>query len=201
MRYLSTAIILIAIIASIGCKSDWDESLANAPMAGLPKKLPKVYENRFGTKIYSDRPVTEEEQGLIAAGIADQLGHSRQYAQTLGWNKYKNPDEYKVLLIDSDIQSVTPEILGCRLIDTYAGRAAGTVAGAWGNKVVDPIIIVPRQVDYAKCGELFKNAVKHESEHVRLTNNLSFFQQFTGPLDVHPIFELWTFTESEARRR
>ena len=201
MKNLLLIATLLAVAISAACKSDWDIARANAPMAGLPEKLPTEYKNRYGTKVFSDKPVTDEEMGYIAAGIAEQLAHSRQYANTLGWQKYKNPDEYNVLLVDSTVLSETPEILNCILIDTYAGRAAGTVAGAWGNVVKDPIIIVPRQKDYGRCGNLFKNAVKHESEHVRLTNNMTFFQVFQGANDIHPIFETWRFKSNNEMER
>lgn len=199
MKKLFLLVIGLALMTS--CKSAWRSF--EDPMAGLPRELPKRYMTNFGTHVYSEKPPTEEEMNQIALGIFHQLGRSHrdnmkwdQPGIWKTWKRYEHPRDYSVLIIEPQAYGQMPDTKGCGLINVRGITAAGTVKGfKLGTEITSagdgPWIIVPHLInDDPNCIILFRRGVDHESEHIRLMNNLFLFLFYQGAEDSHPIFDV-----------
>lgn len=196
-------ILMLSVVLMAGaCKSDWRNS--ENPMAGLPPEKGKMYKTPAGAHVYvsdESKPPTSRELELIDTGISHQLVRSNRSNPNwvpaeyyMNWKLKRFIPEYSVMLVSTSVRGIYPDTLGCGILDTFGGYAAGTVKGIrlTGGKAVSdgdgPWILVPRLEPGAHCEILFMRGVDHESEHVRLMNDVALLTYYQGREDSHPIF-------------
>lgn len=168
---------------------------------------PREHRTAKQARVFYDGVVTSEELNLIDEGLTTMLAACRQDTNRWGqaappnvWTKFpyfQNVSDYKIILVPSNYTLQEGEAKGCAGMVTGAGGAyttAGTVGGMIDkfNSTMPAsqggiYLIIPKQsaeqLANPQCKNLMKNAVRHEGEHVWLSNSTNLYFSFANDTD------------------
>jgi hypothetical protein len=164
---------------------------------------PQLHQKQGGAQIFYNGIVTDEEQDLINSGLSEMLAACRQDTNQWSpgniWTKYpyfQAVPEYKIIFVPSNYTVQEGAERGCAGLITGAHgdcgggvgtcSAAGTVAGMTERyNSTTPAskggiyILLPKQsseqLARTECKMLMKNAVRHESEHIWMSNDSGLY--------------------------
>lgn len=173
------------------------------------KPRPAEYKTRNLARAFYDGEVSQEELDLIDEGLSSMLTACRQdtnrWQPSNLWTKFvyfQKPSDFKIIFVQSNYTLQEGEAAGCAGMVTGPHgvfTAAGTVCGM--NDRVNSsrpgsqggaYIVIPKQsaeqLARTECKTLMKNAVRHEAEHLFLSNdtNLYFAHANDGVNGNHP---------------
>ena len=173
----------------------WVFSDAEYPVRPAEHRTPQ------GARVFYNGDVSAEELQLIDEGLTEMLAMCMQ--DTVNWNPgsrwkdflyFTHVSDYKIIFVPSNYTLQESEAAGCAGMITGAHgayTAAGTVGGL-NDRINNHTpgsrggvyIIVPKQsteqFTRAECKQLFKNAVKHEAEHILFSNDPALYFAFAN---------------------
>ena len=162
--------------------------------------------NPQGPRVFWDGEVSAEEFSIIDSGLSEMLQMCRQ--NTVNWQPadiwtkfvyFQKPSDFKILFVPSNYTLQEGEAAGCAGMitgpqgDCGNGPGTCTTAGTVGGMIEingapaskgGLYIIIPKQspeqLARTECKLLMKNAVKHEAEHLWMSNSPSLYFSFAN---------------------